>query len=198
MVAELAHSPGVGDADGVGDREPGAAGGEQLPADRQRLFLADRSVIGAAPGDAHAADNLDPGRGRVHADRRDLGQRLRHAPVQVPAVEPVGHRDVDDHRRGAGGEGTLQAAAVGHQHPEPGVELRAQAAHQVLRVGHLGDPLRGDERGGFDGRHAGFEEVADELLLDLGGDRVGPVLEAVTGSHIDEADRFVHARVSAP
>ena len=84
------------------------------------------------------------------------------------------------------------AALVRHQRAVADAGKHGQRRRQLVGVGELRDPLRGDEGGDLDAAQPGERQARHQLALRGGGDRVGLVLQPV--ARTDLVERAPRAR----
>ena len=81
-----------------------------------------------------------------------------------------------------------EALQVRHQHRIGHPRLAPDTRHHVRAVRHLRDPLRRHERGRLDRRQPRVREAFDQRDLDVGGDGLRFVLQAVARADLDDLD----------
>jgi len=144
---------------------------------------------------AHAAA------GGRRVDRRDRLQRGRDAHVQVLEVMALAGAHDGHHMRESGRHGPLEPLHVGDERVEEYPRPPFDAGEELLRIGHLGDPLRMNEAGGLDQPAPGLDEQVGQGDLLLGRDEVRLVLQSVARPDLQDAYALrqrAHAPRSAP
>ena len=160
---ELANRSGRRDADGVREDESVGVGLGDASGDLENPLRIDLSLERAAERDAQRHGRAEPVLARARHDAAGRRDRLLDGRALVPFVERLGDAEGEPHLVEPGRDEPLVAALV---ECEPGAHDSRHLSHRfddLLRVRHLRDPPRVDEARDLDRRHAGADELPDEL-----------------------------------
>jgi hypothetical protein len=174
------------DADGVAQRDLGAAHGVECRRHLDHPRHRHRPLVGAAEHAGDIATNAQAGRqGRV-ADRRETRQALGDGAVEVAPGEGFGSGGEDGDLPGAGGQRALQPLQVGHQHRVAHARPAADPGQHLGGIGHLRHPLGRHEGTGLDDPAAGLRQPLDKGDLHRRRQALRLVLQAVARPHLDD------------
>src|SRR5258708_29291328 len=192
-----ADAPGRSDPDRVAERDLVAAHLVEFfreHGDRLGLYFA---FVRAARCTGDVAANAHLVRPGGLDDRREALEALRDAAVDVLPAERFGGGAEYGDLPGARSARRLEAFKVRHQHRVGDARFLAYAGEDLRVVGHLWNPLRGNEGGRFDRGQACLGELLDEFDLDRGGNVCRLVLQAVARRDVDDANFAWQAHASA-
>ena len=181
------------DADGVAQRNLVTAHGVEFLRHLGDLGRRDIAFVGTTHHAGHVASHLDfPGqRGLGHGP--EARKALGDGAVDVLLAEGFRRSTEYRHFLCAGCQCCFEAGHVRHQHRVINAGLSYQPFHDLGMIGHLRHPFGRDEGGGFNAGEAGIGQALYELQLDLGGHRIGLILQPVTGTHLNDANFFRQA-----
>src|ERR1035437_3669939 len=156
----------------------------------------DVTLIGTGESAGDVAANRNVRGASSYEDGREAVEAFGDGAVDVSLREGFGCRGEDGHFSGSGRERRLKAAQIGHQHRVGDSVPAGQRAQHVGMIGHLRNPLWGNERRGLDGVQSGGREPLNELNLRGSGDDLLFVLQAVTRTDFDDAYAMRNGHVS--
>src|SRR5690606_18289110 len=155
------------------------------------------ALVGASQRATDAAAQPQSGIAGGLGHGLEARDRLGDGTVDVLLRKRFAGRAEDHYFVGLGSQGALEAFQVGREHRINHARLALDARHDIGSVRHLRYPLGRYERGGLDIGKPRSSEAVDKFHLDIGGDDLFFVLQAVAGRNLDDLDAGGQRHVSS-